>query len=219
MRDRLLCAGFLCFSLLALPFPAAALDDARLASVPALAVQHDGRTGVVHYVVIQINRLPQPDGPVVQFSEIALGGGSVVGEDWKEGVKQAVRAALRHLGLDGKDWLVTIKNRSYNALTEGMSASSVVAVGVLAAWRGDRLRPNVALTGQITPDGRILDVAQVPQKAEAAAGQHFATVLVPRGQLQTPEWDLTLLAAKLHVDVIEVGTLEEAYRLMTGTGR
>lgn len=205
--------------LLALPLSAQALDEVRLAAVPALAVRHDGQTGVVHYIVIQINRRPQSDGPVVQFNEIALGGGAAVGNDWKDGVKRAVRASLRYLDLEGTDWLVTIKNRSHNALTEGMSASSAVAVGVLAAWQGDTVRPNVALTGEITLDGRILDVGQVPQKVEAAAREHFATILIPRGQLRTPDWDLTQVASKLHVEVVEVGTLDEAYRLMTGTGR
>jgi predicted S18 family serine protease len=202
----------------AAPSDTDAFDKPRVASVPALAVRSD-HTGVLHYIVIQIDRQTQKPGPLVQFSEITFGGGSVVGDDWKQGVNQAVLAALRQLGLDGKDWQVTIKNRSYNAMTEGMSASGAVAVGVMAAWRGDSLRKNAALTGKVAPDGRILEVASVPQKLEVAAKEGFTTVLVPRGQMQSAEWDLSPLAAKLRIDVIEVGTLEEAYQQMTGSGR
>ncbi|HJT19519.1 MAG TPA: S16 family serine protease [Nitrospira sp.] len=210
--------SLLLFSLLfALPvclLSAQAFEDIRAAAVPGLAVRADGRTGVVHYIVIQITTGAQQDGPVVQFSEINLGGGSAVGEDWKDGVRGAVKAALRELAVDGRDWVVTVKNRSYNAVTDGASASGAVAVGIVAAWRGETPRPGVAMTGQISPDGRILPVGNVPQKVEAAAGERFKTVLVPSGQMYTEEWDLTALAGKLGVTIIEVRTLDEAYRAM-----
>jgi uncharacterized protein len=193
---------------------AQAVEDIRTVAVPGLAVRADGRTGAVHYIVIQITTGSRRDGPVVQFSEINLGGGSAVGEDWKNGVRAAVAAALRELAVDGRDWVVTIKNRSYNAITDGVSASGAVAVGVMAAWRGETPRPGVAMTGQISPDGRILPVGNVPQKIEAAAGERFKTVLLPGGQMSTDEWDLTALAGRLGVNIVEVRTLDEAYRVM-----
>ncbi len=193
---------------------AQAVEDIRTVAVPGLAVRADGRTGAVHYIVIQITTGSRRDGPVVQFSEINLGGGSAVGEDWKNGVRAAVAAALRELAVDGRDWVVTIKNRSYNAITDGVSASGAVAVGVMAAWRGETPRPDVAMTGQISPDGRILPVGNVPQKIEAAAGERFKTVLLPGGQMSTDEWDLTALAGRLGVNIVEVRTLDEAYRVM-----
>ncbi|HEY6086025.1 MAG TPA: S16 family serine protease [Nitrospira sp.] len=205
--------------LLSLGSQAQGIDDIRSASVPGLSVRVDGQTGVVHYIVIQIGTRSQSDGPVVQFSEINLGGGSLVGDDWKESVKYAMTAVLRQLGIEGRNWMVTIKNRSYNAMTDGMSASGAVAVGILAAWRGGQVRPEVAMTGQITLDGKIVAVGHIPQKLEAAARERFKTVLVPRGQLQTPEWDLTALAAQRQVTVMEVGTLEEAYEAMVRGSR
>lgn len=198
---------------------AEASDNLRTAAVPALAVLSDGKTGVVHYIVIQISTDPQSDGPVIQFSEINFGGGSLVGDDWKAGVRQAVLTALRHLGENGRDWVITIKNRSYNSMTDGMSASGAVAVGIMAAWRGEPVRPEVAMTGQIAPDGTIIAVGSIPQKVEAAAREHFKKVLVPRGQSQTAEWDLATLAATRHITVVEVNTLEEAYQTMAGAQR
>jgi hypothetical protein len=51
-----------------------------------------------------IDKDPQQDGPTVQFNEINLGGGSLVSEDWKEGVKRAVAAATKAVGEDGREW-------------------------------------------------------------------------------------------------------------------
>lgn len=194
-------------------------DSRRFATVPALAVLADGKTGIVHYVVLQIDKDHRQEGPTIQFNEIHLGGGSIVSEDWKEGVQQAVAAAAKAMGEDGRQWIITIKNRSSNKLTEGMSASSAVAVGIMAAWRGDSIRPDVALTGKITPDGQIESVGALLIKIETAARAQYKTVLVPRGQLDKADWDLSQLAARSNVNIIEVATLEEAYLLMTAAGR
>jgi len=200
-------------------FPAFSADSRHFATVPALGVLAGGQTGIVHYIVLQIDNDPRRGGPTVQFNEINLGGGSIVSEDWKEGVKQAVVAAMRAVGGDGREWAITIKNRSYSALTEGMSASSAVAVGIVAAWRGDNIKSDVALTGKIMPDGQIEPVGALLVKIETAARAQFKTILVPRGQLDTADWDLSQLATRWNIKVIEVVTLEEAYQLMTTSGR
>ncbi len=70
-------------------------DSRRVATVPALGVLAGGQTGIVHYIVLQIDKDSRREGPTVQFNEINLGGGSIVSEDWKEGVKQAVVAATK----------------------------------------------------------------------------------------------------------------------------
>jgi predicted S18 family serine protease len=194
-------------------------DSRRVATVPALGVLADGQTGIVHYIALQIDRDPRQEGPTIQFNEINLGGGSVVSEDWKEGVKHAVTAATKAVGEDGREWMITIKNRSYNALTGGMSASSAVAVGLVAAWRGHDVKSDIALTGTVTPGGQIEPVGALLIKVEAAARARFKTVLVPRGQLDKADWDLSQLALRWNITVIEVATLEEAYQLMTTARR
>ena len=200
-------------------FPVWSDDNRRLATVPALGVLAGGQTGIIHYIVLQIDKDPRREGPTVQFNEINLGGGSLVSEDWKEGVRQAAAATTKAVGEDGREWMITIKNRSYNALTEGTSASGAVAVGLVAAWRGDHIKSDVALTGKIMPNGQIESVSALLVKIEAAARAQFKTILVPRGQLDTADWDLSQLASKWNIKVIEVATLEEAYQLMTTPGR
>ncbi len=190
----------------------------RFATVPALAVSFIGgkEIGGVHYIAIQLDRDPERRGPTILFSEISLGGGSVVGKDWKEGVRRAVAAAADALGEDQRNWTVTIKNRSYSSLTEGASASSAVAVGIMAAWRGDTIRSDVALTGVITADGRIREVGSLRGKLEGAALAKMHTLLVPKSEARTSEGDLYELGRQYNITVIEVGSLQEAYELMTG---
>ncbi|MEO5954378.1 MAG: S16 family serine protease [Nitrospiraceae bacterium] len=186
---------------------------------PALGVLANGQTGTVHYIVLQLDKDPRREGPTILFYEIHLGGGSAVSEDWKEGVKQAVAAATKAGGKDGREWVITSKNRSYNALTEETSASSAVAVGIVAAWRGDEIKSDVALTGKIMQDGRIEGVGALPSKIESAARAQFKIVLIPRGQLYSPDGDLSQLATRWHLTILEVATLDDAYQLMTTTGR
>ena len=100
-----------------------------------------------------------------------------------------------------------------------MSASSAVAVGIVAAWRGDDVKSDVALTGAIMPDGQIESVGALLIKVEAAARAQYKTILVPRGQLDKADWDLSLLATRWNITILEVATLDEAYQLMTTSGR
>jgi predicted S18 family serine protease len=69
------------------------------------------------------------------------------------------------------------------------------------------------------PDGQIEPVGALLVKIETAARSKFKTILVPRGQLDQADWDLSQLATRWNIKVIEVATLEEAYQLMTTSGR
>ena len=67
--------------------------NSTIVSMPALGVQGEGLPGVVNYILVQLDHVAAQSGPTVQFSEVNLGGGSLVGEEWKEGARRAVRAA------------------------------------------------------------------------------------------------------------------------------
>ena len=93
------------------------------------------------------------------------------------------------------------------------------------------------MTGTITPDGGIGPVGGVLQKAEAAAKAGFQTFLIPQGQntqivytervyrrgaftiiVQEPtKIDLSdFMRRKYGVKIVEVGRVQDAYRLFTG---
>ncbi len=188
----------------------------RYATVPALTVgfNHGVSIGGVSYITIQLDPDPQHRGPSVLFSERASG--STLGAEWKEGVHRAFAAAARALGEDPRKWTLTIKHSTYTSSAEGSSASSIVAVGIMAAWRGDSLRSGMVLTGVVTPDGQIVEVGELPTKLEGAAMARMHTMLVPKGQARTDEWDLHQQAGERNMTVVEVASLQEAYELMTG---
>ena len=133
----------------------------------------------------------------------------------------AMRAALkyaqsrtpevRHTGT------ISIKGVAYVSTgTDGPSAGAVTCVGFIALLRGDPIRRGVAMTGTIQPDGRIGPVGAIPDKIRAAAREGYRTVLVPQGQIHDSQWNLEKLGLELNVTVKAVGTIDEAYELMTG---
>jgi predicted S18 family serine protease len=196
--------------------PAIWAESYRVISVPALAVSIIGgqQVGNIHYVALQLERDPQGRGPTVLFSEAAAG--SAVDDVWKDGARTAIVAAARVMGEDERNWQLTIKNRSRYSLSGGSSASSAIAVGIIAAWRGDTIRSGVVITGVIAADGRIEEVGDLPAKLQGAATANMRSMLVPKGEAKTPEWDLFELGQQRNINVVEVGTLREAYEFMTG---
>ena len=215
---KLIAGAWLCSLILfgVLPILPVHAAGSTIVSVAALGVQGEGLPGVVNYILVQLDHVAAQNGPTVQFSEINLGGGSRVGDEWKEGVRRAVQAVTRSVGDPGHDWLITIKNRSVTSVTDGMSASAAVAVAIMAAYHGTTVGSSVVLSGQVLPDGRIDVVGGLPVKIEAAASAHYSTVVVPRDQNLLQDWTIaTEVAQRRRVQLIQVGTLEEAYQAMT----
>jgi predicted S18 family serine protease len=86
----------------------------------------------------------------------------------------------------------------------------------MAAHRGGVIRSDVALSGQITPDGRLDVVGGLPVKIEAAANAQYRAIIVPRDQVLTADWmSSTDVASRRRVQLIQAGTLDEAYHAMT----
>ena len=92
-----------------------------------------------------------------------------------------------------------------------------MAVGFIAMFKGDRIQRGTALTGTIESGGHIGWVGSIPDKIRAAKREGFHTVLVPRGQVHTTQWNLVELGFQLNITVKEVDTVDEAYQIMTGS--
>jgi hypothetical protein len=191
-------------------------------SIPTLTVatENGSLVGTTGIWAIQIDRLSEPIGLVVQFNEGSRAFGPFKGRalepDSKEAARTAVLAACRILAEDPRTWRVTFKEVSTSYLIGGPSAGGGIAVALVAALRGVTLQPGFVMTGAITSDGRIMPVGELPTKIRAAADAGLSTVLIPVGQARTANWDLWVLSEKLGVTVIEVATLKEAYERMTG---
>jgi uncharacterized protein len=100
--------------------------------------------------------------------------------------------------------------------SDGPSAGAAMAVGFIAMFKGDRIHRGTALTGTLEPGGLIGWVGGIPDKIRAAKREGYHTVLVPRGQLYSAQWNLIELGYQLSIAVREVDTVDDAYRIMTG---
>lgn len=97
---------------------------------------------------------------------------------------------------------------------EGPSAGAGLAVGFLAVLRGDQLAQDIVITGTLEPSGRIGQVRDIKQKILIAAQQGYRVVLIPRGQISIPR--TKLVGIESSVMIREVGTIAEAYAIVTG---
>ena len=92
-----------------------------------------------------------------------------------------------------------------------------MTIGFIALFKGDHVQRGTALTGTIEPGGQIGWVGGIPDKIRAAKREGYHTVLVPRGQILTPLWNLNELGFQLNIMVKEVDSIDEAYEIMTGS--
>lgn len=105
---------------------------------------------------------------------------------------------------------------------DGPSGGAALTVGTLAAIRGDAVKPGVAMTGTVSPDGTIGTVSGVPTKIRAAAKAGYTTVLIPPGNIN--EYDsktgrevhLPAFGKSLGVTVRIAQGIAQAYPAFTG---
>ena len=100
--------------------------------------------------------------------------------------------------------------------SDGPGAGAALAVGFLAVLQGEHLLSGIALTGTLEPTGRIGPVPRMADKMKAAAQSGYRILLVPRGQLPAARVKFIRLDTESNLILREVGTVEEAYEIMTG---
>lgn len=126
-------------------------------------------------------------------------------------IEEAIYRTANAMGMSPHSWTV-ILTLPYDGLTMyGNSCSAVVALSVIAAAKGKDIPNDRALTGTITPDGRIGAVGAVPLKVKAAAEAHLKIVIVPDEQDGADgQWETPFL-----VQVSPVSTVKTAFALLT----
>lgn len=155
-------------------------------------------------------------GVRVGFFESEVGG---TGAQWRSaGWTAAVTAAL----------VTNFNPRSsriayeYEGRIDGPSAGGLMTIGVLAAIRGDTVRPDAAMTGTINPDATIGPVGGIVQKIGGAADKGMKLVLIPADKRFDKDGnsgelvDLIEHGQKLGVEVKPVFDLYSAYEALTG---
>ena len=122
----------------------------------------------------------------------------------------------------GADPSVVDLGYSITGPIDGPSGGAALTVGTIAAIRGDAVKPKVAMTGTVSPDGTVGTVSGVPTKIRAAAKDGYTTVLIPPGNIN--EYDsktgrevhLPALGKTLGVTVRVAQGIAQAYPVFTG---
>jgi Lon-like protease len=154
--------------------------------------------------------LPDPAELVWGISQVRISGRPLTA------TRGAFDYALKRLGGD-HPWTGTLSLYyiSKTSMTEGKIGGAALAIGFLAVMRGHTIKPGIALTGTIEPDGRIGPVGEIREIIKTADREGYTTVLVPSGQRYDPRWTISTHTMTSRVTVQEVGSIEEAYFLMT----
>lgn len=200
------CAAFMAFA--ARP----ALGE-NYVEVPVLAAIQANDRGVFEVMIVVWDHQPEPEPIALRWHNAGVNLGGAHLNALAAAFRYAVNRtpSVRHTGTVSVQGLAYVPTSS-----DGPSAGAAMAVGFIAVLKGEKIIRGIALTGTIGPDGRIGPVGAIPDKIRAAAREGYRTILVPQGQLHDPRWNLTGLGMELNVTVKEVGTIDEAYELMTG---
>ncbi|MSY22787.1 MAG: hypothetical protein F2668_07390, partial [Actinobacteria bacterium] len=141
------------------------------------------------------------------------------GPMWTAATSVAAVQAVLESGVDPR---IGQLQYSLNEEIDGPSAGALMTVGSLAAIAGEQISESITMTGTVLPDGSVGAVAGIPAKIRAAAEAGFTQVLIPVGSEVSVDPSTKLAVdtidqgKSLGVKVTPVGSIPEAYALLTG---
>lgn len=179
-RPAAVASAMLLLTLLAVSLVEAGTDRARREQlVPILGVTlEQNPTGTVAYLVLSFEERTDRNGLVLSFKHVP-GRFSKMAQT---AVQQAIYRTARSLGLSPDSWTVMLSVPYPGVTIYGESLSAMIGLCVAALSQGKVIAQDLAMTGTVTPDGRIGPVGSVPLKVAAAGDAHLHRVLVPEEQ-------------------------------------
>lgn len=111
---------------------------------------------------------------------------------------------------------------TYDLGVEGPSAGALTTAALVALMRGQPIAGDVAMTGTVNPDGTVGPVGGIAQKI-AGAQPRTKRFGIPRGARMArnvctgKSEDLVAVGQARQVEVVEIGDVRDAYRLLTGS--
>jgi uncharacterized protein len=118
--------------------------------------------------------------------------------------------------------LATQYRFAFDGAIDGPSAGALTTVGVLSLYFGDEVDPAATMTGTINPTGTVGVVGGIPEKIQGVIDDgSLERVLIPAGQRNSENAagelvDVVDLGNDNDVEIIEVATIYDAYRELTG---
>jgi uncharacterized protein len=166
---------------------------------------------------VKLNTSPNADHTVEVgvFEEMAGG----TGNQWRAGVWVSAFVAANTLGKDLTDFQFSAASGGY---IDGASASGLMAGGFLATITGEKIDPTVTMTGIINPDGTIGPVGGIPEKFKGSIEKGKKKLGYPIGMRFAKsaetgkDVDLVALAKAGGAEAVEIASVHDAYRLLTG---
>ncbi|MDR2613118.1 MAG: endopeptidase La [Deltaproteobacteria bacterium] len=132
-------------------------------------------------------------------------------------MRESAQAAISHVRSRSRDWSLDPEWFSRQDIhlhlpqgaipKEGPSAGAGIAAAVVSLASGRQVRPDVAVTGEISLRGLVLPVGGLKEKLLAALRAGFTTALVPSGNAQ----DLELLPPEVlkGLEIVPVRTIDQ----------
>lgn len=165
----------------------------------------------------EVSVQPSADGDVrVDISENEVSG---FGDMTRAASWNAVTVATLLTGAP----LATEYRFTSNGLIDGPSAGALTTVAILSLYFGDEISSTASMTGTINPTGTVGTVGGIPQKIQGVIDDGRITkVMIPAGQRNSTDAsgnivDVVDLGASAGVEVVEVATIYEAYKELTGS--
>ncbi len=152
-------------------------DVAERTSEPGVATGLAWTPSGGDILFIEATRIPGPGGLTLTGS---LGG---VMKESAQAALSYVRANAERLGLDEK----LVRRSDYHVHVpagaipkDGPSAGLTIGVSLISLLKGRAVKPDVAMTGEITLRGRILRVGGIKEKVLAARRAGIKTIVMPK---------------------------------------
>ncbi len=198
-----------------LTYPVAKLARTNSVVINFLTFSQGKQDGNIHPTTIQIS--PNSDRTLNVGIAQDLSGG--LGGQWQAAVWIAAFQAASAVGRDLAEYAIMVRGQGY---IDGPSAGALFTAGIMAAMTGQPVRSDVTMTGTVNPDGTVGPVGGIPNKFRAAVKAGKKVLGYPVGQRYSTDLatqkviDLEEFAKENGVQAVEMFTIFDSYRLLTG---
>ena len=130
-----------------------------------------------------------------------------------ETARSVVRSRARELGIaDEKFYSTDLHVHFPEGATpkDGPSAGAATTTAIISAMSGIPVRPDVAMTGEITLHGAVLEIGGLKEKLLAAARAGCTKVLIPERNMR--DLEEVPASAKTALKIVPVKTIDDVLR-------
>lgn len=209
-------------------FAAADLEATGQLSARDRALNVEARTGEITALTTRVNASGETISGSVQIIEVSAldrggGGFEVVGKhgpDMADSARAAYNFVLSHaqrLGISIdliRSKRIAVHLVSVSTPREGPSAGLAFVIAIVSATTGVKVRPGLAVTGEVSLHGRVTGVGGISHKLRAAQQHGRTTVIFPKEN----EAELGRMPeeARAGLNIVLVDSVEDALRAALG---